>query len=85
MSERERRWRQKIAVLTPEQTAQVLARLITLLDRTERTVRTLRREEYSDTERRAKLDKIAFVLRKKMRTVWDTSAMWTSYQESWPS
>ena len=83
MSERERRWSYKIAALTPAQKAQVLYRFIALLDKTERSVRILRRDVYPDAERREKLDKIAFVLRKKMRTIWKTDEYWKPTEEEY--
>lgn len=83
MSERQRRWSVKIAQLTPEQKTILCYRLISLMDRTERTVRQLRKDIYGDNERREKLDRIAFVLRKKMRTIWNTDEYWKPAEEEY--
>lgn len=77
--ERERRWKHKVANSTQDQRDILLFRTLALIHRTERSINLLQREIYGDEERSQLCCKIAAVMRKKMRTIWKTDAVWTPF------
>lgn len=79
--ERERRWKHKMDACTDDQIEMLAFRMLALIHRTERSINLLQLEVYGHEERAQLCARIAAVMRKKMRTIWNTSESWSAISD----